>query len=909
MPSTSFIVKENATCHGAPSLRGRAGEGGVLELRPRVLGENVLYAPAGPWCRTSSGRVCLPIRDHDGEPAGEGVWKWAIDTPALEGFFQATFSAFGFFWEYDLAAREDIADLCPLAVPILASNGWLLLPGYTMPMDLADPIIGSRRLENAGPQAAWAFGSQGGFLVQALEYDAPVSDILVRRESETEWRVGQVLGPLKAGDRVGGRLEFRLVPFNGAMRLEQVAEYGRRLPELEPDASEKGSADQTAELDQNGKLALEVDGHAVTVKLEESGAPLRPDQVEQAKLEARRAMLSGEDVWELSVHVTPRQRLDAFRIDAAIETPCGNPTWDGDATVFIPGNFARCNYNPNCMHGGGPKWGPGPVPTEREPLTTNDDALGRCHGWTFSSSRLPQVWAAAADRSVRRLVWVGTTPRSHLGDNCAGFVSPEGGKTTLKLASPITYEPWVPLGYSRMRQEPRRDGSLVEAGEPVRWVFYVASRETDDLNAWGTFDRALYRRNRPLEPAPLKITLEEAARACASAMYERFYDAEKKVIVYSTGPQGQQSLVGFTGMAHSGLVMLAAGERFGNAEWVEAGQKVIGTVARMFLQGPGFPWTAYRPSPDAPDRWEFAAASGEPGYVVMAAFDVLAEAIRREQAAGREAPERWLEAVARCARAWVRNQDASGAYPHWGPEFDHKFEKNEYGMTNVEAGVMANMIDAYELLGDEEFLESATKAAAFYGKQLDNGQLWGGPGDIQALVNSEVPMYFLRGFRRLVEAAPSEQHAKWMIDAANWRYSFQYAHSWPVEPGSPLWRQGWAGLGCESASACNLHTVAFGCVNVPDMWALWKLTGDEYHQDRARDLAMYSVQQYARFAGDLGFPFAGAGTESFWASETVWGKGVPWIFQDPGFDLGYMSWVTGWSGYGALWAMDLGMAF
>jgi hypothetical protein len=255
----------------------------------------------------------------------------------------------------------------------------------------------------------------------------------------------------------------------------------------------------------------------------------------------------------------------------------------------------------------------------------------------------------------------------------------------------------------------------------------------------------------------------------------------------------------------------------------------------------------------------------------------------------------------------VKNQSPEGAYPHWGPDFGPEFKANEYAVTNVEAGVMANLVDAFDLLGDESLLESARRAAVLYGRDLDDGRLWGGPGDIRSLVNSEVPMFMLRGFRRLFERTQDPEHRRWMLAAAAWRHGFQYAHSWPVEFGSPLWRQGWAGLGMESASASNLHAVAFGGINLPDEWALWQITGDEYQRQRCEDLARYMVQQFARFEGDLGFPFAGAGTESWWVSDSVWGKGYPWIFAQPGFDLGYMSWVTGWSGYGALWARELGI--
>ncbi|MDK2973080.1 MAG: hypothetical protein PWP23_2835 [Candidatus Sumerlaeota bacterium] len=898
--SQTFVVESGHRVPGSASLRVEVGEGGIRQLTPRVLGAGLLAAPAGPYMVMGDGRRSAPLADYIGSAPSDDGWLWILETELVTGTWEATFRPDGFVVEFDLEVIEDTEFLAPLAVPLCARSGWLLLPGGELPIDLMDMRLGTQRVAvGAEGEAAWSYGSQGGFLVQAIDSSRAVDAIRVHRQSEHVWAACIAYENLKAGERIRGKIDFRLVPYNGAMRLEQVMNGPMRMI---PEWLEFPGTDPDSIAFNEATLELTVAGVPVRIALEHDGVPLEPSDFSIARVDVRDVDLHGQAVSEVTVALQPWDDIANVRIDVEAGTPCGNPTWEGDATVFIPGNFARCNYHPDHLHGGGPKWGPSPVPV-CEPNTANDSAPGQCHGWTFAGSRLPQVWAAAADRKAGKFVWIGTTPRSDFGENCAGFVSPEGETTTLKLATPTTYEPWVPLGYSRMRPEARRDGAFLEHGRTSNFTFYVAARDTADLNAWAPLERALYLRNRPLEPTPLKLTRDEAIRVCASAIHDRFYDATRETIRYSTGPQGAQSLVGFTGMAHSALVMLWAGGEFGEQRWSEAGTKVLDTAAEMFLAGPEFPWTLCEP-----DKRAFRHGSGEPGYVVMVAFDNLAEAVRRERAAGREHPK-WLDALRKCARAWAANQAPDGAYPHWGPGFAPDFKENEYAVTNVEAGVLANMVDAYELLGDEAFLASARKAAEKYGRDLDDGRLWGGPGDIRALVNSEVPMFFLRGFRRLYEITKEEEHKRWLLAAAAWRASFQYAHSWPVDPGSPLWRQGWSGLGAESASACNLHAVAFGCINVPDYWALWKMTGDKYHLKRCEDLVRYSAQQYARFKGDLGFPFAGAGTESFWTSDTVWGKGTPWIFTDPGFDLGYMSWVTGWSGYGALWARELGIEF
>lgn len=894
-------------CSRPPSLRAKVGTDGLHALIPGVIGEDLIDGIAAPRCEMAGGRELRPIHLRDGEALGDHSWKWLVESGPVQGTWTMNFDPDGLILTFALKVDSLITSLTPLTVPLRKISGYFLAPGEDLPIDLTNQRLASQRWVIGDGPAAWALGSQGGLVAEIIECNRPFDSLRLERDGEHHWVVSLCHDEVKPGGRIEGKLALRSVPFNGAVQLDQV--LGRGAPSLTTDSGE--SAPEWTFLEglidsEETMFSHQVGLCPLRIRATDGAHPLRGKHFEKFDLFSRETKLAGKNVTEVKLVAKPIRDLPAVRFEVSIDTSCGNPTWHGDATVMIPGNMARCNYHPGHPHGGGPKWGPGKIPSEREPLVCNDEAPGCCEGWTFAGSRLPQVWAAAIDRERKRMVWIGASPRSPLGENCAGFVSPVNGTTALKLATPTTYEPWVPLGYSRMRQEARRETAAVEADETITWIFWVADEMTEDLNAWASLDRALYLHCHSDEPRPVKLSLDDGIRACAGAIHDKFYREDDGAIIYSTGPQGQHALVAFTGMAHSALVMLWAGEALGEEKWKSAGAKTLDTVSRMFLEGPGFPWTLMTPCGAAGEVEGFGAGSGEPGYVTMCGFDNLAEAYLREKAWGRDHPQ-WAEAIRRCADHWVKNQSPEGAYPHWGPDFGSNFDKNEYEITNVEGGVMANMIDAFETTGDEKYLESAKRAAPFYGKHIDDARLWGGPGDIRALVNSEVPMFLMRGFRRLFEKTKDPEHLRLLNVVTAWRHSFQYAHSWPCDVGSPLWRQGWAGLGMESASSCNLHAVAFGCINMPDEWAMWKITGDEYHRQRCEDLARYSVQQFARFEGDIELPFTGAGTESWWASDTVWGKGRPHIFTNPGFDLGYMSWVTGWSGYGALWARELGI--
>mgnify|MGYP000993865526 CR=1 FL=1 len=235
------------------------------------------------------------------------------------------------------------------------------------------------------------------------------------------------------------------------------------------------------------------------------------------------------------------------------------------------------------------------------------------------------------------------------------------------------------------------------------------------------------------------------------------------------------------------------------------------------------------------------------------------------------------------------------------------FPQPDYEATNVTAGVIACLATGWRLFGEAQWLESARRAAEFYGGLLDEGKLWGGPGDIEALVNSEVPMFYLRAFLRLAEITGDARHLAWARDAAAWRLAFQYGHCWALTPGAQLYFQGWAGLGSEGASASNLHSVCFGAVNLPDYALAARLLGGDFWPARMRDLAGYATQQFGRFDGDaLGVLMEGQGTESYWTSDTRWGKGNVLILTEKP-NLGYMSWTTAWSAYGLLHAMALGL--
>lgn len=807
-------------------------------------------------------------------------------------------------------------------------------------------------LHSVLPFPGYVFSSQTGLFVVGESRERPFDRFEYRSTGGRRGSVGLGFHGLRSEEKIQGRIYLVPAPFAGDFGLERAVQLHEALARPVARKPRVGAAEKRpvafapVVTQQSKRIAIETGGQKLLAELHPGqgyhlslgtrkssrllsmdrfwGIETREGEVvwarpSSAQVDAGSLRLAGETQgpdgsrWRIESRIVPRLCEGAvlfeeerrhillgtepvsarWRTEAS--TPIGPPKWQsGEATVFIPELMGRSNCAPY-RHGGGPKWGPSDTP---EPCPHCKPGMtGHANRWVAPASRLPNPWAVAADRKKKALALVATAPRSGLGECSVGFHSPDDGHTTLILAAPITYEPWVPHGYGGFDRAPRRDAKTLYPGDEARWRLYYAVRETSNLNDWYDFDAALYHLHAAWRPKAYKMPYERALRLTLGSLYRNFYKPGPGVISYSTGPDGQTAPIGFTGMSHSALVLLEGGSRLRVSDWREAGVRVLDQVAWAFLNGPEFPFVAWVPG----KGW--SSGSGEPGYLILCALDNLIEALAAERGRG-SGHENWERAIRRCCDAWLAAQDSNGAFPLKHPAMGDEFPEADFEATNVTVGVIASLVEASKLLGEPRYLAAARKAASFYGRLLDEGKLWGGPGDIEALVNSEVPMFYLRAFVRLALATGDAKHKQWARDAAAWRLAFQFGHCWALDFGSQLYRQGWAGLGSEGASASNLHSVCFGAINVPDYALARRLFGDDFWSERLRDLADYATQQYGRFDGDVDILRAGQGTESFWTSDTKWGKGNVLLLLDKP-NLGYMSWTTAWSAYGLLHALRL----
>src|SRR5690606_24597883 len=243
-----------------------------------------------------------------------------------------------FILSYDLVATADCAELLVGAFELDPAMGYLLLPGEELPIDLADQRLAARSIAcGANGVLKWGFNSQLGVVVE--DKGAGNGRELHLRRNGSRWTIGTHYINLKNGDRITGTQIVRPIPFFGAVRLAQA---------IETAPSSKSIEETTAGEGINFKS---IGPRAISARIEDVPVSLNVGVV--GATNEHRISLSGkatpvrfgdENFWRIDCRFQNLEEAPCrVRFDAEIQTPCANPSWDGDATVFIPGNFARTN--------------------------------------------------------------------------------------------------------------------------------------------------------------------------------------------------------------------------------------------------------------------------------------------------------------------------------------------------------------------------------------------------------------------------------------------------------------------------------------------------------------------------------------------------------------------------------------
>lgn len=190
----------------------------------------------------------------------------------------------------------------------------------------------------------------------------------------------------------------------------------------------------------------------------------------------------------------------------------------------------------------------------------------------------------------------------------------------------------------------------------------------------------------------------------------------------------------------------------------------------------------------------------------------------------------------------------------------------------------AAMPYAYQVTGEEKYLESAEKALAFYGQYVESLNCYGTPMDTWKSVDEEGNLAFIRGARLMHEATGEQKYLDYLELGARYQYLWQYGFRAKPEY-SPLCGSEWNSCGSSVTSVSNPHAHPMGALVVEDIFYLAEKTENDYHKNRTEDLFAWLLHTMELYPETTGYGAYGVLTERYCPSDGLtierYGNGEP----------------------------------
>jgi hypothetical protein len=146
----------------------------------------------------------------------------------------------------------------------------------------------------------------------------------------------------------------------------------------------------------------------------------------------------------------------------------------------------------------------------------------------------------------------------------------------------------------------------------------------------------------------------------------------------------------------------------------------------------------------------------------------------------------------------------------------------------------AALVCAFELTQQSRYLESARRSMHYYRTFVRDLACWGSPMDTYKSVDSEGNLAFIRAARLLHESTGEDEYLQMLQEGAAyeylWRYGFRARPECP-----PLAGSNWNSCGGSITSVSNPHIHPMSVIVNDDLEYLARVSGDDYHQQRADD--------------------------------------------------------------------------
>ncbi len=159
---------------------------------------------------------------------------------------------------------------------------------------------------------------------------------------------------------------------------------------------------------------------------------------------------------------------------------------------------------------------------------------------------------------------------------------------------------------------------------------------------------------------------------------------------------------------------------------------------------------------------------------------------------------------------------------------------------------------AYDLTGDDRYLLHATRAIEYYSRFVRDLAAWGSPMDTYYSIDSEGNLAFLRAVRLMHEHTKDDAYLPLLQASANYEYLWRYGFRARPQA-APLKGSSWNSCGGSITSVSNPHMHPMSVIATGDLEYLARVTGDNYHQQRADDGIAWIMNTMELYPDAMGY--------------------------------------------------------
>lgn len=303
------------------------------------------------------------------------------------------------------------------------------------------------------------------------------------------------------------------------------------------------------------------------------------------------------------------------------------------------------------------------------------------------------------------------------------------------------------------------------------------------------------------------------------------------------------------------------GETFRSAS---SGERIIDRIIESYHPQSGFFHNLLKPNPGqvsldvtgwSEEECHFAYLSGSAAYYILKTMDLLGKK-------GRTYPERWLLGCKQVVDTAISLQREDGA-------FGVRFSTREKRVIDWEGFAGCLFVPAavylHRFTGEKAYLDAAVRAIRYYRKYIEELNCYGTPLDTRKSVDQEGNIAFVRGCRLLYEDTGEAEFLDAMTAGAEYEYLWRYCYE--ARPECAPLNAGWNSCGGSVTSVSNAHMHPMGAMLDTELRFLARVTGDDYHLQRAEDSTAWLMQNLEMYPDKMGYGRYGIFSERWCPSD------------------------------------------